>query len=124
MARGFSYEVAQEAGLENSNGSSEEETAQMEPISDYPPSPDILTDKLRYATGLILPLPRREYTADEVDQIKRFVAKGGRVLLLGDPTRTISVEALNGIAGAFGLIYANDYLYSLDHNDNNYRNVV
>lgn len=83
-----------------------------------------LAGKLRYADALILPLPRAEYSDEEVAQIEQFVEKGGRVLIIGDPTRTVVVEALNSIAGAFGIIYANDYLYSLDNNDNNYRNVV
>lgn len=83
-----------------------------------------LVDKLRYAQALILPLPRVEYTPEEVAEIKNFVEKGGRVLIIGDPTRTVIVESLNSIAAVFGIIYANDYLYSQTNNDNNYRNVV
>jgi hypothetical protein len=83
-----------------------------------------LSDKLRYAKALILPLPRLEYTPEEVAEIKRFVEKGGHVLIIGDPTRTVIVESLNSIAAPFGLVYANDYLYSLVNNDNNYRNVI
>jgi hypothetical protein len=99
--RGFSYEVV---------SSSEED--------------EVLANKLRYAHSLILPLPRADYTDEEIVEIERFVEKGGRLLIIGDPTRTVSVEALNTIAGSFGIIYANDYLYSLENNDNNYRNVV
>ncbi len=105
VARGFTYEIAA------SSESDDEET-------------NGLIDKLRYAKALILPLPRKEYTADEVAEIERFVDKGGRVLLIGDPTRTVVVDALNSIAGSFDIVYVNDYLYSLDHNDNNYRNVI
>ncbi len=105
VARGFSYEIVFGAEEEG------------EPNQD-------LIDKLRYAKTLILPLPRAEYTPEEVAEIERFVEKGGRVLIIGDPTRTIVVEALNSIAGSFGIIYANDYLYSLENNDNNYRNVI
>ena len=46
------------------------------------------------------------------------------MLIIGDPTRTIAVDPLNSIAGAFDIIYPNDYLYSLENNDNNYRNVI
>jgi hypothetical protein len=109
--RGFSYEVALEASSDaSSDSSSEAATA--------------LGDKLRYAQALILPLPRLEYSDEEITEIRNFVEKGGRVMIIGDPTRTIVVEALNSIAGAFGIIYSNDYLYSLTNNDNNYRNVV
>ncbi len=85
-----------------------------------------LADKLRYAKALILPVPREAYTTEEIVEIERFVEKGGRLLLIGDPTRTVNVEPLNSIAGSFGIIYANDYLYSLEpeSQDNNYRNVI
>ncbi|HEX9923758.1 MAG TPA: hypothetical protein VGD99_13960, partial [Anaerolineae bacterium] len=102
VARGYSYEL----------------------VLDDDDEAEDLANRLRYANALMLPLGRVEYTAEEVDEIERFVEKGGRVLIIGDPTRTIVVEALNSIAGSFGIIYANDYLYSLEHNDNNYRNVI
>jgi hypothetical protein len=104
VSRGFSYEVAM------TGGSSEDGQG--------------LVDRLRYAKALILPLGRVEYTPEEVVAIEDFVRKGGRVLIIGDPTRTVIVEALNTIAGSFGVVYVNDYLYSLENNDNNYRNVV
>jgi hypothetical protein len=106
VARGFSYEILLpgEEGSENADNS--------------------LIDKLRYAKGLILPLPRSDYTAAEVAAIERFVEKGGRLLIIGDPTRTVFVDALNSIAGSFDMVYAADYLYSLENNDNNYRNVI
>ncbi|HRV96688.1 MAG TPA: hypothetical protein P5526_31330, partial [Anaerolineae bacterium] len=102
VSRGFSYEVVT--------------PAEAEKVS--------LIDRLSYAKALVLPLPRVDYTPEEITAIEQYVDKGGRVLIIGDPTRTIVVESLNSIAGSFGIIYANDYLYSLDHNDNNYRNVV
>ncbi|MCK6627581.1 MAG: hypothetical protein L6R45_20675 [Anaerolineae bacterium] len=108
--RGFSYEIILGASAEGAT----DEGAGASPLA----------DKLRYAKALILPLPRIEYTPEEIAEIKNFVNKGGRVLIIGDPTRTVVVEALNSIAGVFGVIYSNDYLYSLSSNDNNYRNVV
>ena len=114
VSRGFSYELILPGELEEGESSSRSAAEEA----------NGLDDKLRYADALILPLPRREYTPEEITKIERFVEKGGRVLIIGDPTRTVVVEALNSIAGSFGLIYANDYLYSLENNDNNYRNVV
>ncbi|GAB4416084.1 MAG: hypothetical protein Fur0044_11260 [Anaerolineae bacterium] len=105
VSRGFSYEIILGA---------DDKDAAVSPLA----------DKLRYAKSLILPLPRTEYTPEEIAEIKNFVNKGGRVLIIGDPTRTVVVEALNSIAGTFGIIYSNDYLYSLSSNDNNYRNVA
>jgi len=85
-----------------------------------------LVDRLQYAEALILPLAREPYTDEEIKEIERFVEKGGRVFIIGDPTRTVDVDALNSVAGAFGIIYPNDYIYSLndDSMDNNYRNVI
>ena len=107
VARGFSYEIVLDPELVD------EDEINI-----------TLAEKLRYAKALILPLPRSEYTSEEILEIERFVERGGRVFILGDPTRTVGVEALNSIAGSFGIIYANDYLYSLKNNDNNYRNVI
>ncbi|MEM7345552.1 MAG: hypothetical protein AAF485_15025 [Chloroflexota bacterium] len=107
VARGYSYEVVFAAGAEEESFDG-----------------GGLINKLAYAETLILPLPRIDYTDAEVLAIEQFVEKGGRLFIIGDPTRTIGVEALNSIAGSFGIIYANDYLYSLEDNDNNYRNVV
>jgi len=104
VTRGFNYEIV--------SASADEEEG------------NDLASKLRYAKALILPLPRAEYSDQEIAEIERFVEKGGKVLIIGDPTRTVIVESLNSIAGSFGIVYNNDYIYSLDHNDNNYRNVV
>jgi hypothetical protein len=113
--RGFSYELVT-APLVDPNAP---------PISETDAS-STLIDRLQYAQALVLPLPRAAYSADEQTAIKRFVENGGRVLLIGDPTRTIEVDALNSVSGLFGMIYANDYLYNLTDAgmDNNYRNVV
>jgi len=85
-----------------------------------------LVDRLKYAKSLILPLSRAQYTAAEVTALTGFVKNGGRILIIGDPTRTVAVDSLNSAAGAFGIIFANDYLYNLSPTgmDNNYRNVV
>ncbi len=108
VSRGFDYEILL-AGEEEDDDAEKGEG---------------LIDKLSYADALILPLPRIEYSDEEITAIEQFVEKGGQVLIIGDPTRTVIVEGLNSIAGSFGIIYANDYLYSLENNDNNYRNVV
>jgi hypothetical protein len=109
VSRGLTYEIvsasAEDADAENGHG---------------------LIDRLKYAKALILPLPREPYTDEEIAEIERFVKNGGQVLIIGDPTRTVEVDALNSIAGSFGVIYADDYLYSLNEEsiDNNYRNVI
>lgn len=113
VSRGFSYEFVL------TGGQAEADTLEEEDVP-------LLVDKLRYAKALILPLPRAEYTDAETAAIENFVAKGGQLLIIGDPTRTVFVDGLNSIASSFGIVYANDYLYSLQASstDNNYRNVV
>jgi hypothetical protein len=113
VARGFSYEIVFNPEVQDENKDKDGNQDQA-----------TLADKLRYAKSLILPLPRQEFTPEEIAEIERFVEKGGRLLIIGDPTRTFVVEALNSIAGSFDIVYANDYLFSLEHNDNNYRNVI
>lgn len=95
------------------------------PVEDEKTDPTLI-DQLPLASTLVLPLPRQPYSPEEITEIERFVRNGGRLLIIGDPTRTIEVDALNSVAGSFGIIYANDYLYSLNHGsmDNNYRNVI
>jgi len=107
--RGYRYEIISTSGSDDDSGSSKKNP---------------LFEKLRYADALILPLARKEYAVEEVDAIDQFVDKGGRVLMIGDPTRTLVMEPLNSIAGSFDIIFANDYLYSLESKDNNYRNVI
>jgi hypothetical protein len=112
VARGFSYEIVSGGGGDDDESDADGNNGAG------------LAGKLSYASALILPLPRDEYSDEEIAEIERFVEKGGRVFIIGDPTRTVFVEALNSIAGSFGIIFANDYLYSLEDNDNNYRNVI
>ena len=64
VARGFSYELVT-SGSSGKDGQG-------------------LLDKLRYAKALILPLPRSDFTAEEVAGIENFTDKGGRLLIIGD----------------------------------------
>lgn len=95
------------------------------PVEDEKEDPTLI-DQLPMASALVLPLPRQSYSTEEITEIEKFVKNGGRLLIIGDPTRTVEVDALNSVAGSFGMIYADDYLYSLNRGsmDNNYRNVI
>jgi hypothetical protein len=85
---------------------------------------DALLDRLHVAQALVVPVNQETYQADEVLAVERFVEKGGRLLLIGDPTRLESVESINSIAGPFGITYQDDYLYNLVRNDGGYLNVI
>jgi hypothetical protein len=101
-----------------------------------------LRAQLRGATALLVVAPTVRYTAEEQDAVADFVADGGRLLLAADPTRSVlqgeeqwlplslslvstgAVPAVNSLANVFGVIYYDDYLYNLEHNAGNYRDVA
>ena len=58
--------------------------------------------------------------AAEVAVVERFVARGGRLLLMSDPTRP---QNINTLAERFGLSFQPDYLYNLEENDRNFRHI-
>ncbi len=101
---------------------------------------DPLTAQLRGATAMVILAPATAYTAAERQAIVDFVEDGGRLLLAADPTRpvpvlpeqeslftlffpTSSTPAVNSLAQAFGVVYFDDYLYNIENNEGNYRNV-
>ncbi|MBE2221510.1 MAG: hypothetical protein IAF02_08220 [Anaerolineae bacterium] len=100
-----------------------------------------LARQLRPVNAFITITPLSEFTAQEIQAITRFVARGGRVLMVGDPTRynivfdeedpfafTFELDTnqipLNSLANQFGLIFNGDYLYNTVENEGNFRNIV
>ena len=81
----------------------------------------LLRAKLRGADSLAVALPVDPYEKGEVDIIERFVKKGGKLLLVADPTRTSEV---NSLAKRFGLTFRPDYLYSKGQYDINFQNIL
>ncbi|MDH3942621.1 MAG: GldG family protein [Anaerolineae bacterium] len=95
---------------------------------------------LRGATALVIPSPTLAYSDLELEAIVDFVNDGGRLLLIADPTRTAELDAgddlfaaffpesaipaINSLANEFGIVYLDDYLYNLESNQGNYRNVI
>ncbi len=106
---------------------------QLEPITEA----GDLAQKLRYAQSLIIISPGLDWTPDEIDQVQRFVDKGGRLLLTTDPTRFIvlydewdqyagldhDAPHINDLAARFGLTFQADYLYNTSENAGNFRNI-
>ena len=81
---------------------------------------ELLDEKLRGAGSFLVILPRTEYTEAEGNVVERFVSKGGRLLLMSDPTRP---HVINTLAERFGLSFQPDYLYNVVENDRNYRHI-
>ncbi len=80
----------------------------------------LFDEKLRRADALIVALPRDAYTPAEVDLVERFVRKGGKLLLISDPTR---IQRTNTLAERFGVNFRPDYLYNQHDNDLNFQNI-
>ena len=76
---------------------------------------------LRGADSLLVVGPGVPYSADEVTLVKRFVDKGGKVLLVADPGRA---HRSNSLADAFGLKFQPDYLYNQVEHDLNFQNIL
>jgi len=97
-------------------------------------------DALRSAGALVIIAPLTGYSSAEVLAVRQFVDRGGRVLLIGDPTR-YNVEfdefdlfapptlrtaqvPLNDVANAFDITFRGDYLYNTVENEGNFRNIL
>ena len=82
--------------------------------------PRLLEEKLRRADTFVVMLPRDGYMDAEVDLVERFVEKGGKLLLVSDPTRP---NRINVLANRFGVEFQPDYLYNTVEYDLNFRNI-
>ena len=81
-----------------------------------------LQEQLRGADGLMVAMPQERYTPAEAALVEDFVlGRGGRLLLVGDPTRR---HELNTLAGRFGLDYQPDYLFNQVEYDLNFQNIL
>ena len=80
----------------------------------------LFEEKLRRADSLVVILPRTAYSEAEVDLVERFVDKGGKLVLVSDPSRP---NQINALAKRFGLEFRPDYLYNTVEYDQNFRHV-
>ena len=84
----------------------------------------MMEEKLRRADSLAVIVPIDGYSAEEVDLVERFVLrKGGKVLLIADPTRR---HLMNNLAERFGLAFQPDFLYNTnpEQYDLNFQNIL
>ncbi|MGD2206752.1 MAG: DUF4350 domain-containing protein, partial [Anaerolineae bacterium] len=95
-----------------------------------------LPGQLRYAKALVVICPGQDWSADEIRQVQEFVDRGGRLLLVTDPTRfavefneldlpVLDSDAphINDLAAQFDLLFQTDYLYNTVENEGNFRNI-
>ncbi len=80
----------------------------------------LLEQKLRRADSFAVMLPRSVYSEGAIELVQRFVEKGGKLLLVSDPTRT---NQINALAKRFGVEFQPDYLYNTKEYDLNFRHI-
>jgi hypothetical protein len=80
----------------------------------------LLEEKLRQADSFVVILPGASYTKAEVHLVEQFVERGGRLLLIADPTRP---HDINSLAEQFGLEFQPDYLFNVVEYDLNFQHI-
>ena len=96
-----------------------------------------LEGRLKYASSYVIISPSVPLTMEETRLVRAFVERGGRLAVFTDATRgvmsydffsgaqkvTPDVNVVNPLLAYFGISVNNDYLYNLDKNEGNFRNV-
>ncbi len=96
-----------------------------------------LASQLKYASAYIIFSPSLAFSAEELRAIRQFTDSGGRLLVFADPTRFLviydsysgaafvspDVNYVNPVLAPYGVSFSNDYLYNLQDNEGNFRNV-
>lgn len=98
-----------------------------------------LEERLKSSIAYISVAPMRAFSSQEMQALQDFNKRGGRILVITDPTRSgynldpyysmgdegsIGVVAANQLLNAHDLVVSNDYLYNLVENEGNFRNPV
>ena len=79
-----------------------------------------LAANLRQADSFVVIAPRVSFSKSEAALVESFVRKGGKLLLISDPSRP---HQINSLAERFGLDFQPDYLYNTIDYDLNFRNI-
>jgi hypothetical protein len=97
-----------------------------------------LADQLKYANAYISICPIIGFSMAEKQLLQDFVERGGRLLILTDPTRSTAkysysistsidivsdVIAANTLLSSFDITFMDDYLYNMTDYEGNFRNV-
>jgi hypothetical protein len=88
---------------------------------DYPDQSTNLAPLLEEASALVVVSPFFLWSKDEIALVERFVADGGRLLLISDPDVVGDLaQDINALGEPFGVVFNDDYLYDTAVNDGNY----
>jgi len=97
----------------------------------------LLENQLRYASAYVVLSPSIAFSAGEINLVRTFVDRGGRLIVFTDATRGMvfsdfftgtttvypDTYAVNPLLENFGITVNNDYMYNLAENEGNFRNV-
>ena len=101
----------------------------------YEPTDD-LDDRLADADGFLVVDPATDYSDAELDAVRNFTDRGGRMVLLAEPTRRRVSAGLTGVtvsdvdsdvtelAAAYGMNFDTAYVYNQRANDAGYKDVL
>ena len=80
-----------------------------------------LAEQLRLVDSFLVVQPSRPFNAEEVALVNQFVIeKGGKMLLIADPTRN---HRMNSLSKEFGITFRPDYLHNSVEYDLNFQNI-
>jgi hypothetical protein len=91
-----------------------------------------LQSKLQNADAYVVIAPTIAFSRENIQTIKDYISRGGRLLIVADPTRTnhddyfdmeASVLIANQILEPYGIAFNANYIYSITHNEGNFRNI-
>ena len=86
-----------------------------------------LAVQLRDASALVIVSPLFLWKDAEIALVEKFVADGGRLLLISDPdipeVPDYYIHDVNKLGEPFGVVFSDDYLYDLARNDRNFTHV-
>ncbi|NPV76621.1 MAG: hypothetical protein HPY59_09645 [Anaerolineae bacterium] len=98
-----------------------------------------LEETLRSVDSYVVLAPTLPFLVEELTAIHRFVERGGKLLVIADPTRDMSmygyvfgdtasylqsVAIVNALVEPYGMTFVEDYLYNLRENEANFRNIL
>jgi len=95
--------------------------ADVTQFADFPDQSEALQRDLSGASALVVVSPYFLYSEKEVQVVARFLADGGRLLLISDPDiESDAARDTNSLAAPLNIVFNEDYLYDTVDNDENY----
>jgi hypothetical protein len=94
---------------------------EMTSFLEFPDQSEDLAVLLKEASALVVVSPFFLWSKQEIALVERFVADGGRLVLISDPDVLGDMaQDINNLAEPFGIVFTDDYLYDTVENDGNY----